>query len=231
MDCSTTGKKENGTAVCEVVMEKIYRYGWAALAAAMAGDILVSWILPLLCDGCSLKLSVSALGSPQSSVRLPFNIWMLAEGLLFIYALPAVYSCYREISVVPARIMAACIAVFAVGACIFTCFFSVNETKDIVTPASIIHGIGSALGFMALLAVPLLVSLLSYKGGERGIAALGAVSFALALISFVLFVMSDKDSFAGTVIDNEGIWERLCLIFMYLPFLAVCASLLKDGKR
>ena len=95
-------------------MEKIYRYGWAALAAAMAGDILVSWILPLL------------------------------------------------------------------------------------------------------------LSLLSYKGGESGIAALGAVSFAPALISFVLFVMSDKDSFAGTVIDNEGIWERLCLIFMYLPLFAEC---------
>ena len=67
-------------------MEKICRYGWAALAAAMAGDILVSWILPLLFDGCSLKMSVSALGSPQNPVRLPFNIWMLAEGLLFICA-------------------------------------------------------------------------------------------------------------------------------------------------
>lgn len=44
---------------------------------------------------------------------------------------------------------------FAVGACIFTCFFSVNETKDVVTTASKIHEAGSAIGFMLFFVLPL----------------------------------------------------------------------------
>ena len=43
---------------------------------------------------------------------------------------------------------------FAIGACIFTCFFSVNESKEVVTLASKIHGAGSVVGFMLFLFVP-----------------------------------------------------------------------------
>ena len=38
---------------------------------------------------------------------------------------------------------------------------------------------------------------------------------------FVLFVMSDKPEFENTFIQNEGLWQRLNLIFMYLPLVIV----------
>ncbi|MGC4019027.1 MAG: hypothetical protein QM793_07230 [Muricomes sp.] len=67
---------------------------------------------------------------------------------LFGAATPAIYHAYYL--VLKPLIMASVlfIAVFAVGACIFTCFFSVNETKDMVTSSSKIHYVGSAIGFM-----------------------------------------------------------------------------------
>ncbi len=42
-----------------------------------------------------------------------------------------------------------------------------------------------------------------------------------ALVFFVLFVMADKPELSDTIIYNEGLWERLNLVFMYLPLLTV----------
>lgn len=195
---------------------------WTALLIAMAGDILVSWALPLFYpDYSSLKMSISALGSPLSPVRLPFNLWMFLEGVLFLAGLPAVFRLYRPVSAGIAYAMTAFIAVFAVGACIFTCFFSVNESKDVVTAASVIHGAGSAVGFMLFLLVPLLMAILSWKSRERLMGTVCIVGFAAALVFFVLFVMAEKPEFSDTVIGNEGLWQRLNLIFMYAPLVVV----------
>jgi len=53
---------------------------------------------------------------------------------------------------------------------------------------------------------------------------LGIVSiicFIASLIFFMLFVMSDKPQFKKTFIDNEGLWQRLNLVCMYLPLAMV----------
>jgi len=109
------------------------------------------------------------------------------------------------------------IAAFAVGACIFTCFFSVNESRDEVTTASKIHGAGSAVGFMLFLFVPLLTAILSFKSHDGLTCGISVACFVLSLLFFALFIMSDKEKFSKTVIANEGLWQRLNLLFMYLP--------------
>ena len=115
-------------------MEKLKVYGWILLLIAMVGDILVSSILSLFySDYSNFKMSISALGNPNSPVRIPFNIWMLIEGILFLLAIPAIYKCFHSVSEGLTNVLVVFIAVFAVGACIFTCFFSVNESKDIIT--------------------------------------------------------------------------------------------------
>ena len=200
------------------MMEKLNFYGWILILAAMAGDLLVSFILSLFYGEYSnLKMSISALGNPSSPVRIPFNIWMLIEGLLLLMALPAVNNAFRPISGAITNVLLVFIAFFAVGACIFTCFFSVNESKDVVTLASKIHGAGSVIGFMLFLFVPLLIGILYYKDQNRLMGTVSIISFIIALFFFVLFVMSDKQEFKNTVIDNEGLWQRLNLAFMYLP--------------
>ncbi len=203
-------------------MEKYYRFGWYAFLIAMTGDILVSMILPFFYGGYSiLKMSISALGNPQSPVRLPFNIWMFVEGLLFLAAIPAVYKLYHEVSGGITYTLIVFISVFAIGACIFTCFFSVNVSKDIVTTASQIHGAGSAIGFMLFLAVPILLAILEFRTGHSGTGAACIICFILAMTFFVLFVMSDKPAFSDTIISNEGLWERLNLVFMNVPLVLI----------
>ena len=188
----------------------------------MAGDILVSWLLAIFYkDYSNVKMSISALGNPNSPVRNVFNVWMLIEGILFLVALPAIYKCYHEVSGGLTYTLMAFIAIFAIGACIFTCFFSVNESKDVVTTASKIHGAGSVIGFMLFLFVPLLIAILSFKNDQSAIGVISIICFVAALVFFALFVMSDKEEFANTAIANEGLWQRLNLIFMYLPVFII----------
>jgi hypothetical protein len=144
---------------------------------------------------------------------------MLAEGILFLFSLPALFKKYHAVSSVLTNVMLVFIALFAIGACVFTCFFSVNESKDVVTVSSKIHGVGSALGFMLFLFVPLLLGIMSFKNDEGIIGIISVCSFVISMAFFVLFVMSDKPEFSGTLISSEGLWQRLNLIFMYLPLL------------
>ena len=200
-------------------MNKLF---WLALIIAMTGDILVSWLLALFYkDYSNMKMSISALGNPNSPVRNVFNVWMLLEGVLFLAALPAIYKCYHEVSGGLTCTLMAFVAIFAIGACIFTCFFSVNESKDVVTTASKIHGAGSVIGFMLFLFVPLLIAILSFKNDQSVIGVISIICFVAALVFFALFVMSDKEEFANTAIANEGLWQRLNLIFMYLPVFII----------
>lgn len=212
-----------------MLMENLKSYGWIFILIAMAGDLLVSFFLSMFYRNYSnLKMSISALGNPSSLVRNPFNIWMLIEGILFMMALPAINNAFRSISGVITNILLIFVAFFAIGACIFTCFFSVNESKDVVTLASKIHGAGSVIGFMLFLFVPLLLGILYYKDQNRMMGTVSIICFAAAMVFFVLFVMSDKQEFKNTIIDNEGLWQRLNLAFMYLP-LAITA-IIRIGK-
>lgn len=203
-------------------MQYICIIGWYALLIAVIGDLLVSAVLSLFYKKySSLKMSISALGNPQSPVRLPFNIWMFIEGILYLIALPALYDRYHPVSDRMTVVLLLFISVFAIGACIFTSLFSVNETKDIVTTSSKIHGAGSVIGFMLMLSVPLLIAVLSFDNGESAIGVISIVCFIIAIAFFVLFVMSDKEEFADTVISYEGLWQRLNLVFMYLPLAII----------
>lgn len=56
-------------------MNSFFIFGWYGLLIAVIGDLLVSTILSLFYKGYNIAtMSISALGNPQSPVRLPFNI-------------------------------------------------------------------------------------------------------------------------------------------------------------
>ena len=146
---------------------------------------------------------------------------MFAEGILLLSAVPSIYKYYNSVSKSLSVTVIVSIAMFAVGACIFTCFFSVNESKDVVTTASKIHGAGSVIGFMVFLFVPLLLSILEFKNNNILFGIIAVISFVLAFITFVLFVMSDKPQFSDSIISKEGLWQRLNILFMFLPEIMI----------
>ena len=73
-----------------------------------------------------------------------------------------------------------------------------------------------------------MLAILSFKMEEKISGMIGIVSFVLALTFFVLFVMSDKAEFQGTVIAKEGLWQRLNLLFTYLPLFYVAITKIKS---
>lgn len=111
------------------------------------------------------------------------------------------------------------IGIFAVGAGLISGFFSVEESKGIVTTASKIHGAGAAIGFMALLFFPLLNGIIDFKQNDTIGGIVSISSFVLSLVFFGCFVMGDKEQFQNTILKYEGLWERITLFCMYVPFL------------
>lgn len=162
---------------------------------------------------------MSALGSPQSPVRFVYNLWLIWLGGFLTYTAGAYFLSLRARFPVLAVFMLLSIGIFAVGAGLISGFFSVNESKDIITTASKIHGVGAAIGFMALLFFPLLNGIVSFKQKDIMEGIIGISSFVLSLIFFACFVMGDKEQFQNTIMKYEVLWERLTLFCLYIPFI------------
>lgn len=190
------------------------------LLITIIGEFLLPLILKFFYPGYNSKTMVmSVLGSPESPVKIIYNIWLIWLGIFLLLVSFALFSEIKEVSTVLAVITFISISVFALGAGILSGIFSVNESKDVITAASQIHGIGSAIGFMTLLFFPMLSGITAIKNKDiiQGIICVSA--FIIALVFFIFFIMGDKEKFKETVFSYAGLWERLSLFFMYVPFL------------
>ena len=189
------------------------------LLSTIIGEFIVPWILEQFYSEYNGRIMVmSALGSPQSPVRHIYNLWLIWLGGFLAYTAGAYFLSLRASFPVLSVFILLSIGIFAVGAGLISGFFSVNESKDVVTAASKIHGIGAAIGFMALLLFPLLNGIVSFKQNGTVEGSISISSFILSLIFFTCFVMGDKEQFQNTPLKYEGLWERLTLFCMYIPF-------------
>lgn len=189
------------------------------LLLTLTGEFLLPWILKQYYNGYNSKMMVmSALGSPQSPVRLIYNVWLVWLGCFFIFTAVVYFFTTRTKFPVLSILTSLSIGIFAVGAGVISGIFNVNESKSVITIASKIHGTGAAIGFMALLFFPLLNGIISFKQKEMIFGVISMISFLLALIFFACFIMGDKEQFQNTVLSYEGLWERMTLFCMYIPF-------------
>ncbi len=196
------------------------------LLLTIIGEFLLPWILKHFYPGYDSKMMVmSALGSPESPVRIIYNIWLIWLGCFLSFTATVYYSAYKENYHFLSIIMMLSVLLFAVGAGLLSGIFSVNESKDVVTVASKIHGAGAAVGFMALLFFPLLCSVIAFRQTDRLFGFVCLFAFLLAFVCFACFIMGDKEEFAKTVLGYEGLWERLTLFFMYVPFVYKAAKI------
>lgn len=194
------------------------------LLATIVGEFLLPWILKRFYNGYdSKKMVMSALGSPESPVRGIYNTWLIWLGMFLLIVSLVMFPEIKKISTVLAALVFLSTAIFAVGAGILAGLFSVNESKENITTASKIHGVGSAIGFMTLMFLPLLSSIAAFMNSDILQGIIYAISFVLALLFFAFFIMGDKDEFKNTIFAYEGLWERLSLFFMYIPF--ICTAL------
>lgn len=190
------------------------------LLLTIIGEFFLPWILGRYYDEYNSKIMVmSVLGSPQSPVRHIYNVWLIWLGSFLTFVAIVYFFAIRAEFPILSVLLSISIGIFAVGAGLVSGVFSVNESKDIVTVSSKIHGISAAIGFMALLFFPLLNGVLEFKQKDVVFGILSIISFILAFTFFVCFVMGDKEQFQNTVLRYEGLWERMSLLCMYVPFV------------
>ena len=189
------------------------------LIIATTGDLLAPLLLAPFYKGYShRKMVMSILGNKNYPLHAVYNTWLVLVGFLFLSGAVWLYILYAPISKFLATYLLLSFTVYAIGACVLSGLFPVGMTKELTTLPEKVHGYGSVIGFFILLFAPLILSGLLFIQCENYFAVMALICFILALASFVFFVMSDKAKFIGTFIENEGIWQRLCLLFAYLPF-------------
>ena len=190
------------------------------LLFTIIGEFLLPCILEHYYPTYNGKTMVmSALGNPQSPVRHIYNLWLIWLGSFLVFTAVAYFEKTSVEFPILSVLIFLSIATFAVGAGLISGSFTVNESKNIVTMASKIHGVSAAIGFIALLFFPLLNGILLFKQNAAIFGIVSIISFIFALTCFVCFIMGDKEQFQDTVLRYEGLWERLTLFCMYIPFI------------
>lgn len=194
-------------------------FNWILLFTII-GEFLLPLILKRYYKGYDSKTMVmSALGSPQSPVRLIYNVWLIWLGGFLLFVAVVYYLSTKAEFPILSVLMFFSIVFFAVGAGLISGIFSVNERQ--ITTASKIHGVSAAIGFMTLLFFPLLNGIISFKQDNAVWGFVDIIAFILSLVFFTCFIMGDKEQFKYTILGYEGLWERLSLFFMYVPFIHI----------
>lgn len=196
---------------------------WGVLLLTIVGEFAVCAVLERGVPGYDARIeAMSALGAGNSPVRLWYRAWLVWLGPAFVVGALLVHAeVIRASSSLPlAAASAICLVAFGIGAGVVAGVFPGSGSGRL--PA-MLHGAGSALGFMALVAVPMLLGI-AFKTQEPAFSLLSLACFAASAAFFVLFVMADKAAFAGTWVSWGGWWERACLACAYLPVAVLSAA-------
>lgn len=183
-------------------------------------DLIIPFLLAPTYKGYNhITQVMSVLGNQKAPLYLVYNIWLVLLGVIILMSSFQIYFVTVRSSKVVSIILTAIVAIYAIGGCILSGIFSVEETKSLETLSAKIHGYGSVVGFLLLTFAPLLIGIHFFKiqNWTFGILSLGC--FVLTLIFFVLFVLADKPIYNGTFVASEGLWQRLSLVFMYLTLI------------
>lgn len=194
------------------------------IPVALLLDLLLPFVLAYTYKGYShSKQVMSVLGNTRAPLHIVYNAWLILLGCIIFFAGYGIYLSLKQESIIISRVLFSVMTIYAIGGCILSGIFSVNETKNLETLSSKIHGFGSVIGFMMLTLAPLCIGIYYFKTEQILCMIFSFICFVLTIIFFVLFVMADKPNFQNTWIALEGVWQRLTLLCMYLPI--ACISL------
>ena len=163
--------------------------------------------------------ALSVLGSRQSPVRWIYNVWCILSGVVFCIAPYVLYQENDGGLVISIWIL---LAIYGIGCEIISGFCPLNENRheeDVITK---IHGGASAIGFMTLLIVPLLLAIMQFQAANIIMGTISIVSFIAAFVFFCFFIMGEKEKFANTVLRYGGLWQRFVLVSCYVPLIIWC---------
>ena len=164
-------------------------------------------------------MALSVLGSRQSPVKWVYNAWCIVSGVVFCIAPYAFYQVNSGGLAVAILIL---LAIYGIGCEIVSGFCPLNENRREEDAITKIHGVASAIGFMTLLVVPLLMAILQFQVSEVAFGLISILCFIVAFVFFCFFIMGEKEMFATTVLRYGGLWQRLVLVCCYVPLFVWC---------
>ena len=167
------------------------------------------------------EMALSVLGSRQSPVKWIYNVWCIISGIVFCIA---PYELYKGNSSGLMIAIWVLLAIYGIGCEIISGLCPLNESREDEDVVTKIHGGTSAIGFMTLLVVPLLLAILQFQATNIIMGAISLVSFIAAFVFFCFFIMGEKERFEETVLRYSGLWQRLVLVSCYVPLAIWCIT-------
>jgi len=202
---------------------------WIFFLLALIFEFVIVYILAIFYPKYShLKSVMSVLGNNNSPVKNIYNIWLILLGIILIFMGFSTFIQYKNISNNLSIIILTILVLYGIGGCILSGIFPVNEKREIETIHSNIHGISAGIGFMFLAFIPLFIGLLYKAEKEIILGNISIIIYIICLGLFVVFIISEKESFQNTIIGYSGLWQRLLLGSMYIPLIIICIKNIMD---
>lgn len=195
-------------------LQKLKRHPWQVLAAALAADLVLPFLLALFDPRYSHQtMLVSELGSAASPVRWIYRLWVVALAAIIIWCAQAGYRSLARVNHSVAKSMRVMLVVFGITTGLTGIF-----SNDMERPGSVgttINNLAFNVAYMSMLVIIAFAIVLASTQGWGREVTLYAACFMLSIVMFVLFLMSTPGGGPWLV----GVWSRLNAVFSYLPLI------------
>ena len=203
-------------------MELSKRFGFYLLVLVVVSELLLPFVLGHFISGYrQTDMLISSFGESGMKTRSAFRIWEIINGVGFLLAAPAFFNQFKEVSPIIGWGLLLSLSLFGIGDCIITGLFARARTVEEVGFTSLLHNFASGVGFIALLVGNVLLIGAFYLEEKPVWTIVLGIILLLSLICMLLFA-SPKIPLVNTLqVTQRGLWQRLNLFFLYLPFLLV----------
>ncbi len=185
-------------------------------------DCIIPFVLAHFYEGYSHQtMLLSVLGNESSPVHKIYRLWMGILGVGIVWASFNLFHDWQNVSKGWSIVLLGAMLSYGIFDCIFSCFFEIGETKEMLTIAAKLHGVGSVIGSTLFLFCGICIGNLLIKSGNIGLGRSCFMVFILTIFIFGLFIASDKPELKETIGNYEGIWQRLSYALMYIPFMII----------
>ncbi|MGX7243234.1 DUF998 domain-containing protein [Enterococcus quebecensis] len=203
-------------------MNVLKKYGFLTMILVIISELTVPWILIHFYSGYNpVTMLISDFGEDGSPTKVAFKIWQLIDGSLFLLTIPSFYERFKNTSKPLANWLSVMMATFAIGDCFITGIFDRSTNLDKMAIESLIHDYASGAGFVALLlAILILIKLYRVENHHSFVTKL-IIIFIISACFMFLFAAPKIPIINQLNIPYRGLWQRVNLLFLYLPFLFV----------
>lgn len=197
------------------------KYGFYLMIIVILSELLIPFLFAAHYPHYNqLTMLISDFGENSSPVQPYFKAWQFLDGLLIWLTIPSFYVRFKETSALLAKLLSLSLALYALGDCIFSAFFDRTLASGFSLEEEI-HDYGSGIAFVALLVgVFLLIKLYSLESNTR-LVKLFLILFIFSTFFMILYAAPRIPIIKTFKIPDRGLWQRLNLLFLYLPFLIV----------